>query len=1243
MSSCSDAPLPLSLPSAKRLKPTQQYGDREPQSKLDDADNFPNISECLEGEEQEVDFGQHSNQLTQEEQEAGLAALRPRRAAVRRNNDVYAALLPPVEIMQVPLGAAQPPPTSTTMVELVSEGDGNPIITEQSYIGPLGRKSVCAFDEVDSSMQVVPPFAKSMARLYKLCDDAGAPKFLCDKFLSVLEEEMRTKSFNPLDERITKRRTFFPRVQSLLSIPSAEAVPVQLETGEEVVVYRFHFAERLQRHLISAVYSDLDNLSLPSPQYPWSSIPSLQMEDGGQTYSSSTNCGWYRDTCDMHRSKLMSGKYMLHPVSLYTDKTGADQNMKNTLEPLVCTSTILTEHARQDCNNWFVMGFLPNLELTSSAKRRSASSGKKNRSIIIRDYHRCLAVLLQPLIDLQRGMPPLRFRRGDFVARFKIICPVATILGDNLSNNKLCGRVSNHTESSVRMSRCCHTNFANCDALPHVCHPVEGQVIHSLCMDSLGCTHDVSATNNRKWMRHLSGMDEHQRTVWEKLRKARELLADSILKDVYGSHAIDNAFNQVNFGSDSDVHACTMADLMHSVEEGIFKYVIESILGKLPDSITEKVDAVVANWFTEPGSNRSGERVNYPRVSFTRGFCTPSKLSADERVGQLFIVALLLYVKEGKGVMKLRFDPLFDSKRNKKSAEDEQPGRNSNSTSGVNSNSPLAPREQDVVLDALGMGYLKTTCLPSLPEYHRNQLQSILDNNLTRSLFDSIERGMKLPGFMGLRTVPLRRQRAESHLLPRQCQETTTYINNRQRMKFPKSRGDFSLRMELEDTSLLVEQLLSFHAFLKYGGGSLGKEGAIECYRKSFHSMMCALKQGIGRPANTKGFKLQKFLECSHFLQEHLRYGPTVGHNTDTGERGLKVWAKKVAETAQKRGDSIFKGQVANNITEAEILDMLTNIPKSLSSTSGPGCPNQHTETGDFTTTTVEEGHHDERIGKQQLATHGRNFVVEVASDKTRVWPVKNWISGALSEEDVTALFPLQVVCWFDRVFRPLWEETLESEPAGTSPTVNRVVHPLKIQLITEVKLPDPDTGLCQHICRAHPSYRGDGCWFDYVELDYGTDGLFPARCAAFFEWPKRIRVPTSDTFEAVAGVKDGLCGIFQQSHWQTSAERASSSMLFSHWRLQEETYAPEDSSVQAYDGYGGAQPKVVAKFTILDPRSINRRIFAMDPTPNDGGPFHRIEATSFNVVKVEDRQLEWHNRFLKSYSSWETRWVVKR
>jgi hypothetical protein len=71
--------------------------------------------------------------------------------------------------------------------------------------------------------------------------------------------------------------------------------------------------------------------------------------------------------------------------------------------------------------------------------------------------------------------------------------------------------------------------------------------------------------------------------------------------------------------------------------------------------------------------------------------------------------------------------------------------------------------------------------------------------------------------------------------------------------------------------------------------------------------MMDALKQGIQREGQNHGFKIQKFLDCSHFLQDHLRHGPTVGHNSDTGERGLKQWGKKVAVIAQKKTDKVFR------------------------------------------------------------------------------------------------------------------------------------------------------------------------------------------------------------------------------------------------------------------------------------------------------------------------------------------------
>jgi hypothetical protein len=250
-----------------------------------------------------------------------------------------------------------------------------------------------------------------------------------------------------------------------------------------------------------------------------------------------------------------------------------------------------------------------------------------------------------------------------------------------------------------------------------------------------------------------------------------------------------------------------MADLMHSLEEGLFKLVLlECILGLLPDSAKHKTDLLVSQWFTEKGSNRSGERLNFPRVSFTRGFCTPTLLSADERVGQLFFVlALLFYSKEGRAVMETRFDSKFDINR-------------------------------------------------------------------------------------------------------------------------------------------------------ANGAGPLEEDGS------------------------------------------------------------------------------------------------------------------QHKEV-----------------------------------DECAIY------SGSRKEQDVTGIFPVAVVDWLDRNFRPLWLEQQSSQP-------------LRIQLLTEIKLLDPETQTFSHIVRAHPNYRNEGCWYDYVEIDYGSDGKFPARCAAFFQWPPILKHPEGDVdFQFLEDTGDDL------------------------------------------------------------------------------------------------------------------------
>ncbi len=218
--------------------------------------------------------------------------------------------------------------------------------------------------------------------------------------------------------------------------------------------------------------------------------------------------------------------------------------------------------------------------------------------------------------------------------------------------------------------------------MPHACTLVDGSVIYKLCMDAMGCCHGYNKNNDGRtpglqttgnplssnlpvWLDHLSGLTAAKKQDCISLRKLRKDVADSLLQDVYGSHCLDNAFVGMDFGADSTTHQCTMADLMHSVEEGIFKHVIECILGVLGDKVKARIDRLVEQWFTDKGSNRSGERPNYPRVNFTIGFCNPTMLSADERVSHLFIIVLLLHTRQGIEVLQPRFDLNFDHNRKK--------------------------------------------------------------------------------------------------------------------------------------------------------------------------------------------------------------------------------------------------------------------------------------------------------------------------------------------------------------------------------------------------------------------------------------------------------------------------------------------------------------------------------------------------------------------------------------------------
>jgi hypothetical protein len=185
------------------------------------------------------------------------------------------------------------------------------------------------------------------------------------------------------------------------------------------------------------------------------------------------------------------------------------------------------------------------------------------------------------------------------------------------------------------------------------------------------------------------------------------------------------------------------------------------------------------------------------------------------------------------------------------------------------------------------------------------------------------------------------------------------------------------------------------------------------------------------------------------------------------------------------------------------------------------------------------------------------------------------------------------------------------------------------VQLVTEIRLVNPESNQTD-IVRAHPDYRGEGCWYDFVEVDYGALGSYPARCVLFFLWPSLlVGGPLGGgPFEGLEELSEGdLVALVQPVKYQSRAQKMRNSLLFSDWTME-----------YTKSGYG-QQGTVTAKFALVAAASINRRIFAIDLNPGDGGPFYRksasTNASTFEVVKVEDRQLEWPVRFLTSYQGW--------
>jgi hypothetical protein len=234
---------------------------------------------------------------------------------------------------------------------------------------------------------------------------------------------------------------------------------------------------------------------------------------------------------------------------------------------------------------------------------------------------------------------------------------------------------------------------------------------------------------------------------WKPIRETRERIAKAILWDCFGSHALDNAFEGVDFGHDGCIHTATMSDIMHSIEEGIFKYIIRILLEPLSDTEKKRVDGLVSDMFLGKGANRSSERSQYPRVNFTRGFSSLSNTTADERVGQLFVISILLRTASGRLALKNRFEPKFDADRSlrasrgkRKAPEDSEPSagrsqkkKDANPARVVPDCGHYSSRQLWGIMEKLDLKFVEDHYKQLLPSSHQRLLENSILTNIRKS------------------------------------------------------------------------------------------------------------------------------------------------------------------------------------------------------------------------------------------------------------------------------------------------------------------------------------------------------------------------------------------------------------------------------------------------------------------------------------------------------------------------------
>ena len=315
-------------------------------------------------------------------------------------------------------------------------------------------------------------------QLHDLLEHANCPLYVFDKIVKIFRESPLQHPNDLL--AVPSRAKFLENMMERVKTCRPQVRVVELETRHAqspdgiyrgvrdfVSVVHYDFKTQLLDLLSDELFHNLGNLVV-NPNSPFDPyVPQTDVfEDDRQSLEEALDGTVYQHYIQRLKdsAEFDPDFDFVLPIVLYTDKTGTDAYQRYSLEPVVFTTTMIGCHLRQDTQRcWRSLGFVPDLDLKSTASKKVSSNTKAGRGRSLRNYHKCLSVVLESLLELQKAKPIVALRLGDRVKICRLRLPIHMVSGDGLSGDHICGRVGGYGPGTSRISRSCNRSFERAD------------------------------------------------------------------------------------------------------------------------------------------------------------------------------------------------------------------------------------------------------------------------------------------------------------------------------------------------------------------------------------------------------------------------------------------------------------------------------------------------------------------------------------------------------------------------------------------------------------------------------------------------------------------------------------------------------------------------------------------------------------------------------------------------------------